>query len=127
MTRVFTPEGESYAVSVVAFYPISLPKSSRKRKKVILYSGHNGQKKDKHPKSLQGHFKKNSLVVEKDLEFRVQSEDLDELSVGNEINLEIFEEGQNIDVQGKVKERDLLELSRDGISKCKMPSRKLNF
>ena len=33
----------------------------------------------------------------------MQSQELDELSVGNEINLEIFEEGQNIDVQGKSK------------------------
>ena len=57
----------------------------------------------------------------------MQSQELDELSVGNEINLEIFEEGQNIDVQGKSKGKDLLELSRDGISKCKMPLTETQF
>ena len=42
-------------------------------------------------------------------------------------NLEIFEEGQNIDVQGKSKGKDLLELLKDGISKCKMPLTETQF
>ena len=106
MTRVFTPEGESFAVSVVSVLPNIITQiKSEEKEGYSSIQVTTGQKKDKHlTKSLQGHFKKNSLVAGEGLwEFRVQSEDLDELSVGNEINLEIFEEGQNIDVQGKSK------------------------
>ena len=106
MTRVFTPEGESFAVSVVSVLPNIITQiKSEEKEGYSSIQVTTGQKKDKHlTKSLQGHFKKNSLVAGEGLwEFRVQSEDLNELSVGNEINLEIFEEGQNIDVQGKSK------------------------
>ena len=106
MTRVFTPEGDSFAVSVVSVLPNIITQIKAEEKEG--YSSiqvTTGEKKDKHhTKPLQGHFKKNSLLAGEGLwEFRVQSQELDEFSVGNEINLEIFEEGQNIDVQGKSK------------------------
>ena len=36
-------------------------------------------------------------------EFKVKSEDLENLEVGSQLNIDIFEEGQKIDVQGKSK------------------------
>ena len=106
MTRVFTPEGDSFAVSVVSVLPNTITQI-----KSVESEGYSsiqvttGEKKEKHlSKAQQGHFKKSSVNAGEGLwEFRVNSEDLNELQVGSEINLDIFEEGQKIDVQGKSK------------------------
>ena len=106
MTRVFTPEGDSFAVSVVSVLPNTITQI-----KSVESEGYSsiqvttGKKKEKHlSKSQQGHFKKSSVNAGEGLwEFRVNSDDLNELQVGSEINLDIFEEGQKIDVQGKSK------------------------
>jgi large subunit ribosomal protein L3 len=106
MTRVFTPEGDSFAVSVVSVLPNTITQI-----KSVESEGYSsiqvttGEKKEKHlTKAQQGHFKKSSVNTGEGLwEFRVNSDDLNELQVGSEINLDIFEEGQKIDVQGKSK------------------------
>jgi|TARA_Y100000996_G_C22447341_1_gene612353 large subunit ribosomal protein L3 len=106
MTRVFTPEGDSFAVSVVSVLPNTITQI-----KSVESEGYSsiqvttGEKKEKHlTKAQQGHFKKSSVNAGEGLwEFRVNSDDLNELQVGSEINLDIFEEGQKIDVQGKSK------------------------
>ena len=106
MTRVFTPEGDSFAVSVVSVLPNTITQI-----KSVESEGYSsiqvttGDKKEKHlSKAQQGHFKKSSVNAGEGLwEFRVNSDDLNELKVGSEINLDIFEEGQKIDVQGKSK------------------------
>ena len=106
MTRVFTPEGDSFAVSVVSVLPNTITQI-----KSVESEGYSsiqvttGEKKEKHlSKAQQGHFKKSSVNAGEGLwEFRVNSDDLNELEVGSEINLDIFEEGKKIDVQGKSK------------------------
>ena len=106
MTRVFTPEGDSFAVSVVSVLPNTITQI-----KSVESEGYSsiqvttGEKKEKHlSKAQQGHFKKSSVNAGEGLwEFRVNSDDLNELQVGSEINLDIFEAGQKIDVQGKSK------------------------
>ena len=106
MTRVFTPEGDSFAVSVVSVLPNNITQI-----KSVESEGYSsiqvttGEKKEKHlSKAQQGHFKKSSVNAGEGLwEFRANSDDLNELQVGSEINLDIFEEGQKIDVQGKSK------------------------
>jgi large subunit ribosomal protein L3 len=106
MTRVFTPEGDSFAVSVVSVLPNTITQI-----KSVESEGYSsiqvttGEKKEKHlTKAQQGHFKKSSVNAGEGLwEFRVNSDDLNELQVGSEISLDIFEEGQKIDVQGKSK------------------------
>ena len=106
MTRVFTPEGDSFAVSVVSVLPNTITQI-----KSVESEGYSsiqvttGDKKEKHlSKAQQGHFKKSSVNAGEGLwEFRVNSDDLNEFQVGSEINLDIFEEGQKIDVQGKSK------------------------
>ena len=106
MTRVFTPEGDSFAVSVVSVLPNTITQI-----KSVESEGYSsiqvttGEKKEKHlSKAQQGHFKKSSVNAGEGLwEFRVNSDDLNELQVGSEIILDIFEEGQKIDVQGKSK------------------------
>ena len=45
MTRVFTPEGESFAVSVVSVLPnVDQIRSRREERRLFLYSGHNWAK-----------------------------------------------------------------------------------
>ena len=106
MTRVFTPEGDSFAVSVVSVLPNTITQiKSAESEGYSSIQVTTGEKKEKHlSKAQQGHFKKSSVNAGEGLwEFRVNSDDLNELQVGSEINLDIFEEGQKIDVQGKSK------------------------
>ena len=106
MTRLFTPEGDSFAVSVVSVNPNTITQI-----KSVDVEGYNsvqvttGEKKDKHvSKPLPGHYKKGSVTPGDGLwEFKVSNEDIENLEVGSKLNIDIFEEGQKIDVQGKSK------------------------
>ena len=106
MTRLFTPEGDSFAVSVVSVQPNIV--TQIKSEEIDGYSSiqvTTGEKKEKHvKKSIIGHYKKGSVSPGDGLwEFKVASEDLEDISVGSQLNIDIFEEGQKVDVQGKSK------------------------
>ena len=106
MTRLFTPEGDSFAVSVVSVDPNTI--TQIKSEEVDGYSSiqvTTGTKKEKHlSKPLAGHYKKGSVNPGGGLwEFKVNAEDLADLEVGSQLNIDIFQEGQKIDVQGKSK------------------------
>ena len=106
MTRLFTPEGDAFAVSVVSVNPNII--TQIKSEEVDGYSSiqvTTGQKKDKHvSKPLSGHYKKGSVNPGYGLwEFKVNVEDLEDLKIGSQLNIDMFEEGQKIDVQGKSK------------------------
>ena len=106
MTRMFTPEGEAFAVSVVSVSPNII--TQIKSQETDGYSSiqvTTGEKKEKHiRKPASGHFKKNGVNPGEGLwEFKVNPEALEELEVGSKLFLEQFEEGQTIDVQGKSK------------------------
>tara|TARA_B110000003_G_scaffold105420_1_gene107852 strand:+ start:1782 stop:2417 length:636 start_codon:yes stop_codon:yes gene_type:complete len=106
MTRLFTPEGDSFAVSVVSVNPNTI--TQIKSQELDGYSSiqvTTGEKKEKHlSKPLAGHYKKGSVAPGNGLwEFKVTLEDLENLEVGSQLNIDIFEEGQKIDVQGKSK------------------------
>ena len=106
MTRMFTPEGEAFAVSVVSVSPNII--TQIKSQETDGYSSiqvTTGEKKEKHiRKPASGHFKKNGVNPGEGLwEFKVNPETLEELEVGSKLFLEQFEEGQTIDVQGKSK------------------------
>jgi large subunit ribosomal protein L3 len=106
MTRLFTPEGDSFAVSVVSVDPNTI--TQIKSEEVDGYSSiqvTTGTKKEKHlSKPLAGHYKKGSVNPgDGSWEFKVNAEDLADLEVGSQLNIDIFQEGQKIDVQGKSK------------------------
>jgi len=106
MTRMFTPEGNAFAVSVVSVSPNII--TQIKSDDVDGYTSiqvTTGEKKEKRlKKPLSGHYKKKGLNPGEGLwEFRVNPEELQELEVGSQLFLEQFEEGQTIDVQGKSK------------------------
>ena len=106
MTRLFTPEGDSFAVSVVSVDPNTI--TQIKSEEVDGYNSiqvTTGQKKEKHiSKPLSGHYKKGSINPGYGLwEFKVNNEDIENLEVGSQLNIDMFEEGQKVDVQGKSK------------------------
>ncbi len=106
MTRMFTPEGDGFAVSVVSVSPNTI--TQIKSHEVDGYSSvqvTTGEKKEKHVKKpISGHFKQKGVNPGDGLwEFKVNPEDLQDLEVGGQLFLEQFEEGQSIDVQGKSK------------------------
>tara|TARA_B100000700_G_scaffold169580_1_gene187265 strand:+ start:4486 stop:5124 length:639 start_codon:yes stop_codon:yes gene_type:complete len=106
MTRMFTPEGNGFAVSVVSVSPNIV--THIKSLEVDGYSSiqvTTGEKKEKHVKKpIYGHFKKKGLNPGEGLwEFKVNQDELNNLEVGSQLFLDQFEEGQTIDVQGKSK------------------------
>ena len=106
MTRMFTPEGDAFAVSVVSVSPNII--TQIKSEESDGYSSiqvTTGKKQEKHiKKPLSGHYKKQGVNPGEGLwEFKVNPEALEELKVGSQLFLEQFEEGQTIDVQGKSK------------------------
>ena len=106
MTRLFTPEGDSIAVSVVSVDPNII--TQIKSQEIDGYSSiqvTTGQKKDKHlSKPLSGHYKKGSVNPgDGHWEVKVNVVDLEDLQIGSQLNIDMFEEGQKIDVQGKSK------------------------
>ena len=103
MTRVFQDSGESVPVSVLKVDPNIV--SQIKSYETDGYSAiqlSSLDKKEKHStKSLQGHFVKNKLnSKDKIHEFKVSQEGLTDIEIGKELSVEIFEEGQFVDISG---------------------------
>ena len=103
MTRFFTEEGGSLPVTVVSFDTNTVIQI-----KTLEKDGYNsvqvttGQKKEKHVnKSALGHFKKSSVLPGEGLwEFRIENDEIEKLEVGKAIPIELFQEGQVVDVSG---------------------------
>jgi len=103
MTRVFQDSGESVPVSVLKVDPniVSQIKSSETDGYSAIQLS-SSDKKEKHSsKSLQGHFVKNKLIPKDKIhEFKVSQEGLTDIEIGKELSVEIFEEGQFVDISG---------------------------
>lgn len=107
MTHLFTEEGKMVPVTVVQAGPVFVTqiKTAEKDGYTAVQVGY-GEQKEKHlsfPK--YGHLKKSG--VDKNLrtlrEFRV--EDTSDLALGQEINVDIFVEGEDVTVTGNSKGR----------------------
>ena len=80
MTRLFTPEGDSFAVSVVSVNPNTITQiKSQELDGYTSIQVTTGEKKEKHlSKPLAGHYKKGSVAPGNGLwEFKVNLEDLE--------------------------------------------------
>jgi len=101
MTRIFTDQGESIPVTVLEMQPNRISQT-----KTVETDGYNavqitaGDKKaSKVNKAMAGHFSKASVKGGvRTMEFRV--DDVESYQAGNEINVEMFTEGQKVDVSG---------------------------
>ncbi len=106
MTRVFTEEGTSVPVTVIAVDPnrITQLKVGQKDgyRAVQVTSG--SRRASRVTKPAAGHFAKAGVEAGQGLwEFRLADGEGEELEVGGEIKVDVFQPGQRVDVRGKTK------------------------
>ncbi len=103
MTRIFTPEGESVPVTVIEVEPnrITQVKTEESDGYRALQVTVGTRRANRVTKPLAGHFAKAGVEAGRGLwEFRLADGEGDDLAVGGEITVGIFEEGQKVDVTG---------------------------
>lgn len=104
MTRVFNDEGVSVPVTVIEVEPNKITQvktdDSDGYRAVQVTTG--SKKASRVNKPDAGHFAKAGVEAGLGLwEFRLDEGEGDELAVGGELSLEMFEAGQKVDVRGK--------------------------
>ena len=103
MTRLFQEDGKFLPVSVLKVDTnfISQIKTKQSDGYDSIQLSTKEQKEKNQTKSKIGHFSKNNLSLKKHIkEFRLDESELDGLELGKEFNVNIFEEGQLVDVSG---------------------------
>ena len=103
MTRLFQEDGKSLPVSVLKVDTnfISQIKTKQSDGYDSIQLSTKEQKEKNQTKSKIGHFSKNNLSLKKHIkEFRLDESELDGLELGKEYDVNIFEEGQLVDVSG---------------------------
>ena len=103
MTRLFQEDGKSLPVSVLKVDTnfISQIKTKQSDGYDSIQLSTKEQKEKNQAKSKIGHFSKNNLSLKKHIkEFRLDESELDGLELGKEFDVNIFEEGQLVDVSG---------------------------
>ena len=103
MTRVFTEDGASLPVTVIEVEPnrISQLKSvdTDGYRAVQVTTGK--RKASRVTKPLAGHYAKAGVEAGRGLwEFRLEDSEGEDLATGGDVKVDIFEEGQKVDVQG---------------------------
>ncbi len=103
MTRVFTKDGVSVPVTVIQVEPARVV--GKKDSTEVGYSAIQvtlGEKDaSRLTKAESGHFEKAGVVAGRLLkEFRIEQEVVDGYEIGSEVGLDLFEEGQKVDVTG---------------------------
>ncbi len=106
MTRIFTEEGASVPVTVIAVDPnrVTQLKDGEKDgyRAVQVTSG--SRRASRVNKPSAGHFAKAGVEAGTGLwEFRLADGEGEDLAVGGEIKVDIFQPGQRVDVRGKTK------------------------
>ncbi len=107
MTSIFTPEGKNIACTVIEAGPCFV--TQVKDKETDGYNAvqvaYDDKKEKNTPKAMVRHFKKAGVTPKAKLaEFKGIREDLEhELKVGDELNVDIFHEGEYVDVIGTSK------------------------
>ena len=103
MTRLFQDDGKSLPVSVLKVDTnfISQIKTKQSDGYDSIQLSTKNQKENNQTKSKIGHFSKNNLPLKKYIkEFRLDENELEGLELGKEFDVNIFEEGQLVDVSG---------------------------
>jgi large subunit ribosomal protein L3 len=103
MTRLFQEDGKFLPVSVLKVDTnfISQIKTKQSDGYDSIQLSTKEQKEKNQTKSKIGHFSKNNLSLKKHIkEFRLDESELDGLELGKEYDVNIFEEGQLVDVSG---------------------------
>lgn len=103
MTRIFTDEGASIPVTVLEVKPNRVTQI-----KTIQTDGYNSlqlafgeRRPSRVNKALAGHYAKSGVTAGSGIqEFNLTADELTQYSAGSEINVNIFSEGQIVDVTG---------------------------
>ncbi|EOD00990.1 50S ribosomal protein L3 [Caldisalinibacter kiritimatiensis] len=101
MTQVFKEDGTVVPVTVIETKGVTVVQKRTEEKEGYnaIQIGFEDVKEKKLNKPMKGHFDKADVAYKKYLkEFRV--ENLDEYEVGQEIKVDIFEEGEKVDITG---------------------------
>lgn len=104
MTRVFTETGESVPVTVIEALPnrITQLKSEDKDGYRAVQVTIGSRKPSRVRKPQQGHFAKAGVEPGRGLwEFRLEGEEGADLETGGEITVDVFSDGQTVDVTGR--------------------------
>lgn len=103
MTRVFTEEGASVPVTVVEATPnqITTLITSETKGYTAVQVSWGSKKSSSLTKSEAGNYAKANIETGEGLvEHRVTNEELEQFTAGSEIKVDMFEEGQKVDVTG---------------------------
>ncbi len=106
MTRVFTEAGESIPVTVIEALPnrISQLKTADRDGYRAVQVTVGARKPDRVAKSQAGHFAKAEVDPgDSQWEFRLGESEGEELTAGGDIKVDVFEDGQRVDVTGTSK------------------------
>ncbi|MDO5556869.1 MAG: 50S ribosomal protein L3 [Clostridia bacterium] len=104
MTQIFDEKGKVIPVTVIEVGPcvVAQIKNVETDGYNAIQLGFGEMKKNKITKPQNGHFAKSKLAVKKYLrEFRV--DEIKNFKVGDELNADVFQEGDRIDIQGTTK------------------------
>lgn len=103
MTRIFSEDGLSTPVSVVEVEPnrITRVKTQESDGYRAIQVTTGSKKSSKVSKSASGHFAKVNMEAGRGLwEFRLEADEGQDLAPGGSLEIDIFEEGQTVDVKG---------------------------
>ena len=104
MTRIFTEEGASIPVTVIEAVPnrITQIKTTENDGYCAIQVTSGSLKSKRLTKSMAGHFAAANVEAGKlNNEFRYEQDDASVFEVGSEIRVDVFQEGQKVDVIGK--------------------------
>ncbi|RNI26111.1 50S ribosomal protein L3 [Rufibacter latericius] len=104
MTSLFTPEGKSVACTLIQAGPcvVTQVKTQETDGYTAVQLGYGEKKVKRVSKALAGHFAKANTTAKKKLvEFRL--EDVASFSLGDSVDVNLFEEGEFVDVVGTSK------------------------
>ncbi len=108
MTQIFDDSGECIPVTVLEAGPNAViqKKTEDKEGYAALQIGYGDRRPSRTSKPLAGHFQKAGVAPKRALrESRVTAEEVAAYEVGQEIDTEIFSEGQRVDIIGRSKGR----------------------
>ena len=106
MTRIFTEEGTSIPVTVVEVQPnrVTQIKTPETDGYTAIQVTTGSRRASRVTKGMAGHFAKSNTEAGTGLwEFRAEDADIAELTAGSEIKVDLFAEGQMVDVTGTSK------------------------
>ena len=104
MTRIFTDEGVSVPVTVFEVQPnrVTQIKDAARDGYRALQITTGTVKTNKVNKAAAGHFRNAGVEAGRGLwEFRVNADEIQDIQVGHEITVSIFEEGQKVDADSE--------------------------